>query len=63
MQQELLILIFMLGDIMMIEDHISFLVPSPLIGKNIEEFGVRFPDMSNVYNEELTNKIYENAKS
>lgn len=54
---------FHVGDIMMIEDHISFLVPSPLIGKNIDEFGVRFPDMSNVYNEELTNKIYENAKS
>lgn len=41
------------GDLMLIEDHISNFVPSPLIGENIPEFGVRFPDMSYVYDEDL----------
>lgn len=40
------------GDIMIISDHISSFVPSPLIGENIDELGVRFPDMSHVYSEE-----------
>ena len=35
------------GNIMMITDHISCFVPSPLMGKNIEELGTRFPDMTN----------------
>lgn len=41
------------GDLMLIEDHISTFVPSPLIGENIPELGVRFPDMSYVYDEDL----------
>lgn len=41
------------GDFMLITDHISSLVPSPLIGKNIEEVGTRFPDMSEVYSRRL----------
>lgn len=41
------------GDLMLITDHISVNVPSPLIGENIEEFGTRFPDMSHVYSKEL----------
>lgn len=41
------------GDLMIIEDHIGFFASSPLRGSNIDEFGVRFPDMSNVYNKEL----------
>ncbi len=44
---------FHAGDFMLIKDHISSFVPSPLRGKNIEELGVRFPDMSHVYDEEL----------
>lgn len=40
---------FKSGDFMMITDHISSFVPSPLIGENIEELGGRFPDMSHVY--------------
>lgn len=51
------------GDLMMIEDHIATFVPSPLYGKNIEEFGTRFPDMSDVYNQELTEKIYQRGLS
>ena len=34
---------------MLITDHIGFIGPSPLAGPNIEEFGPRFPDMSEVY--------------
>lgn len=41
------------GDFMMITDHITTGVPSPLIGPNIEELGTRFPDMSQVYSTRL----------
>lgn len=41
------------GDLMMITDHISTFVPSPLIGENIEELGPRFCDMSEVYDKDL----------
>src|SRR6218665_1541003 len=44
---------FGVGDIMIIKDHVSFFTPNPLIGKNIEEFGPRFPDMSEPYKKEL----------
>ena len=37
------------GDIMLITDHISLFAKSPLTGPNIDEFGTRFPDMSEVY--------------
>ena len=51
---------FSAGDLLLITDHISMSVPSPLIGENIEELGVRFPDMSEVYSRRLQ-KIVENA--
>ncbi|KRQ86811.1 Purine nucleoside phosphorylase 1 [Caloramator mitchellensis] len=41
------------GDLMLIKDHVNFSMANPLIGKNMEEFGPRFPDMSNPYNKEL----------
>lgn len=41
------------GDFMMITDHITTGVPSPLIGANPEELGVRFPDMSEVYSKRM----------
>lgn len=44
---------FFPGDFMMITDHITTGVPSPLIGANLEELGVRFPDMSEVYSKRL----------
>jgi len=37
------------GSLMLLTDHITSLVPSPLLGANISELGVRFPDMSEVY--------------
>lgn len=50
------------GDFMMIDDHIACLVSSPLIGENMEEFGTRFPDMSDIYSKEITDQIIERAK-
>jgi purine nucleoside phosphorylase I, inosine and guanosine-specific len=41
------------GTISLISDHISFLCPSPLRGPNLEEFGPRFKDMSEVYSRKL----------
>lgn len=49
------------GDFMLIKDHISTAVPSPLIGVNADELGVRFPDMSDIYNRELREQIKEVA--
>ncbi|MDE1191684.1 MAG: purine-nucleoside phosphorylase [Arachidicoccus sp.] len=41
------------GDLVIINDHISFFTPNPLIGKNISELGVRFPDMSEPYDKNI----------
>jgi purine-nucleoside phosphorylase len=41
------------GDLMVIDDHINLLGSSPLIGPNDERFGVRFPDLTNVYSPRL----------
>lgn len=49
------------GDLMAINDHISFLVQNPLVGKNIDEIGTRFPDMSSVYDIELTDLLEKTA--
>lgn len=52
---------FRAGDFMLIKDHIANFVPSPLIGENIDELGVRFPDMGNVYDKELRQVIKRTA--
>lgn len=50
------------GTLMRIIDHIS-MIPSPLRGKNIDELGVRFPDMTKPYDEGLGAIIDNVAKS
>lgn len=52
---------FKAGDLMLITDQISQFVPSPLRGENIKELGVRFPDMSHIYNEKLKKLAEESA--
>ena len=47
---------------MMITDHITIAVPSPLIGPNIDELGARFPDMSEVYSLRIREIIREEAE-
>ena len=54
---------FSAGNLMMIRDHITSFVPSPLIGKNIDELGTRFPDMSHVYTPELCDVLKEVSKN
>ena len=47
---------FKVGDLMIITDHVSFFTVNPLIGKNEEELGPRFPDMSEPYKKYLIQK-------
>ncbi|MDP4281316.1 MAG: purine-nucleoside phosphorylase [Bacteroidota bacterium] len=52
---------FQVGDLMIVEDHINLIKTNPLIGKNEEELGIRFPDMSHAYDKELIGKVFEIA--
>lgn len=49
------------GDLMLITDHINFFGTNPLIGKNVDEMGPRFPDMSKPYDAELLRLAQETA--
>lgn len=44
---------FTSGDLMLITDHINFTSRNPLMGPNVDQLGVRFPDMSEAYSRRL----------
>ena len=50
------------GDLMLISDHINLSGGNPLIGPNMDEFGPRFPDMSDLYTASIREQIKEKAK-
>ncbi|HKY21605.1 MAG TPA: purine-nucleoside phosphorylase [Vicinamibacterales bacterium] len=52
---------FAAGDLMAIDDHINLLGSNPLIGPNDERFGVRFPDLTNLYSPRLRQTADEAA--
>lgn len=52
---------FHAGDLMLIQDHISCFAPNPLIGANLDAFGARFPDMTEIYDHDLQGIIRETA--
>lgn len=53
---------FKVGDMMIITDHISMFTINPLLGKNEDALGLRFPDMSEPYNKTLISKAKTIAK-
>lgn len=50
------------GDLMLISDHINFSGASPLIGPNLDSFGPRFPDMSDLYTKALRQAVKQAAE-
>jgi len=53
---------FKKGELMLIDDHINMLPDNPLRGKNFDEMGPRFPDMSQPYNREINDLLKVIAK-
>lgn len=52
---------FKKGELMLLTDHINLLPENPLIGKNNEEWGPRFPDMGEPYSAAMNNQLKELA--
>lgn len=50
------------GTLMVLTDHINYSGGNPLVGENLDEFGPRFPDMSDVYTSRLRAKLKEEAE-
>lgn len=53
---------FQAGDLMLISDHINYSGANPLIGRNLDAFGPRFPDVSDLYTERLRIAIQAKAR-
>ena len=51
------------GDLMLISDHINYSGSNPLIGPNLDSFGPRFPDCSDIYTARLRKVIREKAET
>lgn len=51
------------GDLVLVADHINLSQINPLVGKNLDDFGPRFPDMSEVYDKEIREKVKQIAES
>lgn len=51
------------GDLMIISDHINMMFANPLIGRHEETFGPMFPDMSQPYDSELSQRAMEIARA
>ena len=51
------------GDLMLISDHINYSGANPLMGPNLDAFGPRFPDMSDLYTASLRKAIREKAEA
>lgn len=51
------------GDFVILSDHINLVRANPLVGPHRPEWGARFPDMSEVYSEELRHKLLEGARA
>ena len=54
---------FKKGDLMVIEDHINLQPDNPLLGRNEDELGPRFPDMSEAYKRSLIDKALDIASA
>src|SRR5690606_20564295 len=52
---------FKKGSLMLLDDHIDMLSSNPLRGKNLDNLGPRFPDMSRPYDEQMSNTLLEIA--
>ncbi len=50
------------GTLMIMSDHLNFIPENPLRGFNIDDWGVRFPDLSNVYDKELQQLVFDSAE-
>ncbi|MFW6127173.1 MAG: purine-nucleoside phosphorylase [Thermodesulfobacteriota bacterium] len=50
------------GDLMLISDHINLLGDNPLVGENVESWGPRFPDLSQVYDRDFRDLAEEVAR-
>jgi purine-nucleoside phosphorylase len=51
---------YKVGELMVIKDHIN-LMPNPLVGENLDEFGPRFPDMTRPYDNGVISKVFSIA--
>lgn len=50
------------GTLMMISDHINYSGANPLVGPNLDDFGPRFPDVSDLYTKALRDAVNDAAK-